>query len=41
LPDLPALHERFQRSETAVSDVVVDLVPLSVYDELVHSGAAA
>src|SRR3954462_10592207 len=31
LPDLPALHERFQRSETAVSDVVVDLVPLSVY----------
>jgi transposase InsO family protein len=41
LPDLPALHERFQRSETAVSDVAVDLVPLSVYDELVHSGAAA
>jgi hypothetical protein len=43
LPDLAALHERFQRSETAASDVVVDLVPLSVYNELatMHPGAVA
>jgi hypothetical protein len=34
LPDLQALQERFQPSSAAVTDVVVDLVPLSVYDEL-------
>ena len=38
-----ALRERFQRTATAITDVVVDLVPLSVYDELgtVRPGAAA
>jgi transposase InsO family protein len=43
LPDLQALRERFQRPATAIADVVVDLVPLSVYDELgtVRPGAAA
>jgi len=41
LPDLPTLRERFQRDETLTSDVAVDLVPLSVYDELMQSGAAA
>jgi hypothetical protein len=41
LPDLQALRDRFQCRETAVSDVVVDRVPLSVYDALVQSGAAA
>jgi len=41
LPNLPALRDRFQGRETALSDVVVDRVPLSVYDELVQSGAAA
>jgi hypothetical protein len=34
LPDLQSLRERFQPSSAAVTDVVVDLVPLSVYDEL-------
>jgi transposase InsO family protein len=43
LPDLPALRERFQRTGAPVTDVVVDLVPLSVYNELatLHPGAAA
>jgi hypothetical protein len=43
LPDLPALRERFQRTRAPVTDVVVDLVPLSVYNELatLHPGAAA
>ena len=41
LPDLPALRERFQRTGAPVTGVVVDRVPLSVYDELVHPGAAA
>jgi hypothetical protein len=43
LPDLQALRERFQRAEMPLTDVVVDLVPLSVYDELatVYPGAAA
>jgi hypothetical protein len=41
LPNLPALRERFQRTGAPVTGVVVDLVPLSVYDELVHPGAAA
>jgi hypothetical protein len=41
LPDLQALRDRFQGRETALSEVVVDRVPLSVYDELVQSGAAA
>jgi hypothetical protein len=41
LPDLQALCQRFQCRETAVKDVIVDLVSLSVYDELVHPGAAA
>lgn len=40
LPDLPALRQRFQRTGAPVTGVVVDLVPLSVYDELVHGAAA-
>lgn len=43
LPDLAALRERFQAPASAFTDVVVDLVPLSVYDELgtVRPGVAA
>ncbi len=43
LPDLAALRERFLRTRAPVTDVVVDLVPLSVYNELatLHPGAAA
>ena len=43
LPDLPTLRKRFQRTRAPVTDVVVDLVPLSVYNELatLHPGAAA
>ncbi|MFM2045777.1 MAG: hypothetical protein RLY86_4353 [Pseudomonadota bacterium] len=43
LPDLEALRDRFQSTATPIADVVVDLVPLSVYDELgtVRPGAAA
>lgn len=43
LPDLEALRDRFRPTATSTSDVVVDLVPLSVYDELgtVRPGAAA
>ena len=40
-PDLPALRERFQRTGAAVTGVVVARVPLSVYDDLGHPGAAA
>lgn len=43
LPDLQVLRERFQTPAATIHDVVVDLVPLSVYDELgtVRAGAAA
>lgn len=43
LPDLQVLRERFHSPATALPEVVVDLVPLSVYDELgtVRPGAAA
>lgn len=43
LPDLQALRERFQAPAAALTNVVVELVPLSVYDELgtVRPGAAA
>lgn len=43
LPDLEALRDRFQSTATPIADVVVDLVPLSVYDELgtVRTGATA
>ena len=43
LPDLPGLRERFQPAAPAITDVVVELVPLSLYDELgtVRPGAAA
>lgn len=43
LPDLQALRERFQSPAAALTNVVVDFVPLSVYDELgtVRPGAAA
>jgi hypothetical protein len=43
LPDLAALRERFLRTRAPVTDGVVDLVPLSIYNELatMHPGAAA
>jgi transposase InsO family protein len=34
LPDLQVLRERFQSAAVSIADVAVDLVPLSVYDEL-------
>jgi hypothetical protein len=34
LPDLPALRERFRPATAAVPDVIVELAPLGVYDEL-------
>ncbi|MFD1628186.1 IS21 family transposase, partial [Azospirillum griseum] len=43
LPDPQGLRECFQPATPAITDVVVELVPLSVYDELgtVRPGAAA
>ncbi len=43
LPDLQGLRERFQPDAPAITDVVVELAPLSLYDELgtVRPGAAA
>src|SRR5258706_9162453 len=34
LPDLAALRQRFRPETAAVPDVVVELVPLALYDEL-------
>lgn len=40
LPDVGRLRERFAPETTSVPDVVVDLVPLAVYDELAMVSAA-
>ena len=46
MPDLAALRERFRPATAAIPDVVVELAPLGVYDELAavttaNSGATA
>ena len=42
LPDLDSLHRRFASDGTAIPDIVVELVPLHLYDELgtVRQGGA-
>jgi transposase InsO family protein len=40
LPDLAALRERFRPATAGIPEVVVELAPLAVYDELVAVGAA-
>nr|WP_281805596.1 IS21 family transposase [Methylocystis echinoides] len=39
LPDLAALRERFRPATAAIPEVVVELAPLGVYDELAAVGA--
>jgi hypothetical protein len=41
LPDVGVLRERFTPEGTAVLNVVVELVPLSAYDELAEVRATA
>jgi hypothetical protein len=40
LPDLARLRERFRPAAAAIPEVVVELAPLGVYDELAAVGAA-
>ena len=40
LPDLAALRKRFRPTTAAIREVVVNLAPLGVYDELAPVGAA-